>query len=210
MAYIAARDRNLAFTDTETTGLDPVEHEIISIGVVVRSPSGEQLHRKEWFMHPRWPDKADSKALEINGYTHAAWEAHGVVSHETAMREYCEMTAGAIFVAHNITFDWGMLEKEWDRHEGVEWTGDYHKIDTVTLAWVPYFDSTNGMKSVSLRNVCAYYGVSNDGAHDALTDVDRMVEVYDYLMEDTWSGLFGRLFAKARSSLRGLWQRLVR
>ena len=210
MARIPARERNLAFTDTETTGLDPNQHEIISLAVIVQSPEGEELRRMEWFMHPRWPERADSKALEINGYTRALWDSRGVVSHERALREYCELTKDCIFAAHNVPFDWSFLEREWERHEGVEWVGDYHKVDTVSLAWRPYFESQGRMKSVSLRNVCSYYGVSNAGAHDAMTDVERTVEVYNRMMEDTWRAVLGRLFAKARSSLYALLSPLAR
>ena len=132
-------------------------------------------------MHPRWPDMYQSRALETNGYTSERWEAKGVTDHTTAMREFSKLAEGSIFVAHNAKFDWAFVEYELDR-VGVKWLGDYHVICTMSLAWKQYLQARGKMSGISLAAVCDYYGISNEGAHGALRDVERMVQVYDKLM----------------------------
>lgn len=173
------RNCKLAFTDTETTGLDYKENEIISIALVVRTPSKNVLHRRVWYMHPRWPEKAHPKALEINGYTESAWNEKGVVSYETAFKEYHDLTLGCLFVAHNTFFDKIMIMEEYNR-QGLTWNMDYHSLDTSSLAWYDHCEAL--AKGIGLKDVCDHYEISNSGSHDALVDVDRTIQAYDFMM----------------------------
>jgi len=130
-------------------------------------------------MHPRWPEKAHPKALEVNGYIRQSWEEKGVVSHETAFREYHELTNECLFVAHNTFFDKIMIWEEY-RRQGLTWNMDYHSLDTSSLAW---YDHVEGLaKGICLKDVCEHYEISNIGSHDALVDVDRMIQAYDFMM----------------------------
>ena len=173
---------NLVFTDSETTELDPEIGEIISLATKVMTPQGELVAKGEWHMHPRWPERAHPKALEVNGYTKAAWDARGVVSHEAALTEYLEMAREGIFVAQNVAFDWSFLLKEMSRHPDLKWVGDYHRLDTASMLWPVYMSGDTGMTGISLSKACEHFGVTNEGAHDAMTDVDRMVEVYQHVV----------------------------
>jgi len=57
---------SIVFVDTETTGLNPFIHEVISVGYVIET-DGEIVKEVE-FSVPFDVDKADPKALEVNGW----------------------------------------------------------------------------------------------------------------------------------------------
>ena len=64
--------RRLVAVDVETTGLDPVKHELIEVGLVFRTgqdPSdADAPTREESFSLAFDVEAADPKALEVNGY----------------------------------------------------------------------------------------------------------------------------------------------
>src|SRR5689334_11102429 len=105
-------EQALAFVDIETTGTDRDVHEILEIGVVVaRMKDGVLAVTGELDLkiQPKHIETAEAAALRINGYNEADWLF--AVSLEEAMRVFVEKTKGAIFLAHNITFDFPFIEK---------------------------------------------------------------------------------------------------
>ncbi|MFO6423336.1 exonuclease domain-containing protein [Motilimonas sp. KMU-193] len=82
-----------------------------------------------------------------------------------------KFSQGAIFVAHNVNFDMGMVKAEFTRC-GLA----YHraKLCTVVLArkWLPGYDS------YSLANICAARGINLQGHHRALNDALATAELF--------------------------------
>ena len=170
------RGMNLAFTDTQTTGLDALQHEIIEIYLAITDLKGSILSERQWNMHPRWLDRAEAKALEVNGYTRESWDAKGVVLHDQAMREYADLTENCILIGYNAWYDWTMIEAELKR-QSVEWKGDYHVIDVASMIF-PKFATNESAESISLSSMCSSLGISNEGAHTGKADVHRTLELY--------------------------------
>ena len=75
------KTHNLAFIDTETTGLDPNKHEIIELAVVIarqvpregKGPSLEIIEECEWKIKPQRIELAEEAALRVNGYNEVDW-----------------------------------------------------------------------------------------------------------------------------------------
>lgn len=171
-------ERPLAWVDTETTGLDPKNHELLSLALVLTDQRGKELMRWHWKFKPRWVERADPKALEVNGYNPDTWGP--TVSIALAMHQFVNITKDAIFCAHNVRFDYSFIAEELHR-QGLKWEGYYSTLDTVMLGWYT-MSRSNTLNGVSLAALCSFYGVSNDGAHDALRDVERTITVWKYMM----------------------------
>ena len=62
--------------------------------------------------------------------------------------------------------------------KGKSWLG-YHRIDTVTLAYEHL--APCGLEKLSLDTVCTFLGITNEGAHTAMADVERCQAAYDTL-----------------------------
>ncbi len=82
-----------------------------------------------------------------------------------------EFSQGAIFVAHNVNFDMGMVKAEFTRY-GLDYRRA--KLCTVVLArkWLPGYDS------YSLANICAARGINLQGHHRALNDALATAELF--------------------------------
>ena len=63
----------LHFVDTETTGLDPHYHEMVSIAIITEFGDG-RIDRWYTKLRPRHIERAHPKALQVNGYTEEDWE----------------------------------------------------------------------------------------------------------------------------------------
>lgn len=134
-------DRPIAFTDLEMTGLDRFRvvdgvfqpwHEICEIGLVLANHRNleilDKLNLKVKIGHP---ERFSPKALEVNGYREEDWK--DAISLKEALEIYNQKVAGAVFAAHNVTFDWGFLEVAYAL-TGLQSTMDYHRIDLLTNA----------------------------------------------------------------------------
>ena len=102
----------LAFIDTETTGTDSSVHEIIELGLVLAKWNGAELAVVDQLnvkILPRHIETAEPVALRVNGYSPDDW-LFGITLNQ-AMQIFAEKTAGAVFVAHNVIFDFAFIEK---------------------------------------------------------------------------------------------------
>ena len=175
---------NLAFTDTETTGLDETQHELIEIATIIYNPHTDQVI-DEWEVkiQPQHIETARPKALQINGYINNPGLYTGNLN--SALIKLNSLVSGCMLIGQGIEFDLRFLyynmnalniKPSFDRHR---------KIDCMSMAWFAVKDSD--IPGMSLADLCDYFGVSNVGAHSALCDCRRTLEVYRALM-----GVYGK------------------
>lgn len=160
-----------AILDTETTGLDPLKHEIIEIAV--KSPKGT-FHS---LVKPMRIDQAEPKALELNGYAKdpSRWDNAPTIAE--VLPQVLDYLKDCIMVGHNVSFDKGFLAAA---HQQVYGKGlpFYHAFDTVTLV----MEHLPDLGRFNLDVSCMVLGISNDGAHTALADVLRCEQVLNKLL----------------------------
>lgn len=176
MAFVKLQDKPLAFTDTETTGLDPVTNEILEFASIKRHLDGreETLVVK---IKPRRIHTAHPKALEVNGYNEAEWADAEDLS--TAAPKIIDFLRNTVFVGHNAKFDVAFIEA-FLKEAGIKERIDYHVVDTCTLAYVMLVPQ--GAKSLSLKPVCEFLGIEPEPAvHRALAGAQSCMKVYDAL-----------------------------
>ena len=177
---------NLAFIDTETTGLDPERHEIIELAVIIakqveregKGPKIEIIEQCEWKIKPKHIERADETALRINGYNEVDWMF--AVDREKAMEEFAKKTQSCMFVSHNLVFDYAFVMKAFEE-TGVDNRMHYAKLDTISIAFARLYDAPLADK-FSLGALCTLLKVENSKAHTALADTRALVEVYKKLM----------------------------
>lgn len=171
----------LAFIDVETTGLSRDTHEIIELGLVLaRMKDGalEVVDELDIKIQPKHIETAEPQALRVNGYNEADWLF--ATSLEEAIKVFAEKTKGAIFVAHNLTFDYGFIEKAFEK-TGTPNEMHYHKLDTISLAF-GILHTNDDIGKLSLRVLCEKYGIENKKAHSAFADAYALYEVFRKLM----------------------------
>lgn len=167
----------IAFIDIETTGLDSTKHEIIELAAVIAKMKDgvlEVIDQLDLKVIPQRIEDAEPQALRINGYNDADWLF--AISIEEALKLLMQKAKGAVFAAHNATFDYGFIEAALRRH-GIENTMHYHRLDTLSMAFA--LQHTNDdIGKLSLKALCEKYGIENKRAHSAFADTYALYEVF--------------------------------
>ncbi|MFK7971873.1 MAG: exonuclease domain-containing protein [Bacteroidia bacterium] len=86
-----------------------------------------------------------------------------------------EITEGAVFVAHNVRFDFGFVAHEFRR---LGYTFTRKQLCTVRLTRKIF----PGLKSYSLGNLCKHFGLTHTAAHRAWSDVEVTVQLFQKLL----------------------------
>lgn len=172
------RDKPVVVLDTETTGLDENENEMLEISII-RPDTSIILDTK---IKPVQIETAHPKALEVNGYNEEEW-ADAPTWNEIAPFVK-EALTDVVILGQNVSFDMRFVNAWLKRtdvgNEGVS----YHTIDTATLAYEHL--APCGLQRLNLDAVCDFLGIPNDGAHRALADCKRALIVYNKLKRATW------------------------
>jgi DNA polymerase III subunit epsilon len=92
-------------------------------------------------------------------------------------RKIVEMTAGRIFVAHNVHFDYKFLKEEFKR---LGYDFNRKTLCTVKLSrkLLP------GYKSYSLGKICAEKGIEINGRHRAAGDALATTKLFELLLKE--------------------------
>ncbi len=173
----------ILFLDTETTGLDIIQHEIIQLGYILLEKdvfNHKILSQKEFNIRPMHLETASMEALKINGFSAYAWkdsmpfEYHA--QHIKDMIEYCDLLIG-----QNLIFDLRFLKQA------------FSNCNLEVPKFPPYVDTKNMaqfmleqklLESTSMDKMCKHYNISFSGrAHTALSDCERTMKLWNKLSE---------------------------
>ncbi|MFF4791909.1 exonuclease domain-containing protein [Streptomyces sp. NPDC001276] len=174
----------LAFVDTETTGLDPFQHDPWEIAVIFREGDLDTEH-----VFRIQPDltNAEPKALEINRYHERTsapnWQWH---NRRNATERLYGLLNGVILIGSNPGFDAEMLAHLFGRYYDQPKPWHYRPIDIATLAagYMWALDPELMAKDpgpISSRWLSRQVGVEPPGTdgHQALVDARWAKAVYD-------------------------------
>ena len=169
----------LAFIDTETTGLDPINNEIIEIAIKVVDTDDLYLYgiaeyEFEGKFAIRCMETASPKALEINGYNEEEWQGAYRWS-KVACERLLERIKDCVIVGHNVEFDINFIREECKR-QGV-WCPRFATLDTKGMARFLWADA----KSVSMDNIRKDNPEHfvTEGSHRAMKDVDDCITIWN-------------------------------
>lgn len=159
--------------DLETTGLAPDQNDIIEIGAL-RIENGRITERFQQLLSPTHP--IPQFISHMTGITPA------MVQDQPGMRavwpRFEAFISGAVLVAHNVTYDVGMLHqalKRYDLH-----MNEYPVVDTQDL--VTLLRPT--LTSLRLEDVARDMDVLLPDAHRAMADAEATAEIFLRLLHD--------------------------
>ena len=173
--FIPVSAKPFTWVDTETTGLDSVNNDIIEIAII-RVEDGHEtvIHAK---VKMERPENASQKALEVNGYTPEAWaEAEDPATFWQKVAD-SGILSDCIVAGQNVRFDAAFLNETFKRH-GIDARMDYHLYDTCTLT-LEYLKDY--VESISLVPTCVALGIPVRDAHTALADCRLAMAVNEKL-----------------------------
>ena len=165
---------NLAFIDTETTGLDATRHEIIEIAILVWD--GVKLRVYEQRIYPKHIHTADPVALKINGYNPDDWAAAPYFNEQA--QTIADLLCGCTVVGHNVQFDLAFIERQLKACNIA--IPRYRVVDTCTLVHEHLIPI--GCPGHGLDKVRAFLGWVRPDAHTALSDAMDCYQLYKLLV----------------------------
>jgi len=102
--------RPLVFVDIETTGFSPASSRVLEVGVV-RVEDRRVVDTFQTLIHPRAP--IAYPITRLTGITNQMVAQAPPFEHIAL--ELGRRLSGAVFVAHNVSFDYGFIKAEYDR-----------------------------------------------------------------------------------------------
>lgn len=154
-----AENRVVVF-DTETTGIDTANNEIVDLAAIRTGAAGEQ-DRLQLLVRPRGPVGLSET---IHGYSDAHLKQHGVAPLE-ALEAFSRFIAGCVLVGHNVVFDIRTVEAAL-RREMLPNCLPNRWFDTLEIT-----RRFQTLPSYRLGDICATKGIPLVNAHQALGDV---------------------------------------
>lgn len=179
-------DRDMVFTDLETTGLSPKDHHVIQIGSVHCDPYGRVVRREfEIKLHMPPGFVPDPYAIEINGYTPERW-LNALLPDEGMKRWLAWLPPKFIHANQFATFDRNHLTAMLDRYQLASPGWWPKKVDVCTKKMAHrYLFKTGKIPNAKLETICSHYGIPNENAHDALVDARRSRLAFVAMSNDT-------------------------
>lgn len=171
----------LAAFDTETTGVDVETDRIVSASVVVQESPAIWPRISRWLINPGVPVPASATA--VHGLTDEHLQRNGrwpsPVMEEIARALAEQAAAGRPLVIMNAPFDLTMLDRELRRHRASSLDHWFESAPLLVLdprVLDKHLDRYRKGRR-TLTDLCAHYGVTLEGAHDAAADAMASLEV---------------------------------
>jgi len=161
--------------DFETTGLDQVSDEILSVGYVPIRGQSLRLGESGYFLA-----KPTGAIPEDSAVVHGILddEAASAQSLEAGLPELLHALAGRVMVAHYAAIEYYFLNEACKRIYGYPYIGPV--VDTLSLEVAFFRNRGQAMKPGDLRlaNTRARYNLPRYPAHNALTDAIAAGELF--------------------------------
>jgi DNA polymerase III epsilon subunit-like protein len=178
----------MLIVDTETTGLDPKKHSIVSIGAV------DFFHPENTFYvecKPWHGAEYQTEALAINGFTKEELEDPKRKTLYEAMNEFIAWTNKAedkTLGGHNFASDIAFLRSAVDVYN-INWSPGRRVVDTHSLCYSHHLKRgispplKDGRTDLSFDKVLVYVGLPEEPKpHNALTGAKMAAEVFSRLI----------------------------
>lgn len=178
----------LYVADVETTGLDSRIHDVIEMSLLRLSDNVQ----KTWHLKPLNPDYAEAAALRINGHkledlkhlTKFGRETYRdpnevLVEVENWIQEDGTPAEKRILVGQNVNFDKDMFDQLWKKCNAKD-TYPFGRriIDTMQISFFIDYAQGTLADGYSLANLIKKYGIKNEKAHSAESDVKATKELF--------------------------------
>ena len=155
--------------DVETTGLNPMENEIIEIGAL-KVRDGKVADRFMEFIRPQSPISA--AITDLTGITNEM--VASARTRSQVIPDFLDFCGDDVLVGHNVSFDYSFMKISASK-DGLPF--EKMGIDTLKIAKKVHKD----LDSKSLGRLCAYYHIENKSAHRAYHDALATAKLYQTL-----------------------------
>lgn len=169
---MSKKDQRFAIVDVETTGGRASRDKVTEIGIVIHDGK-KIIDTYDSLINPQTYIPAG--IVQLTGITQEMVKG-APLFHEVA-RDIVEFTEGAVFVAHNVRFDYGFLREEFKR---LSYTYSRKQLCTVRMSRKAF----PGLPSYSLENLIKHFGITTDARHRALADALATTDLLERILHN--------------------------
>lgn len=186
--------------DTETTGLpprsargeppipadDPRQPRMASFAGIVCDHTGAAIEHRKFYIRPDGWSIDGTEAAQVNGLSDAFLMGRGVpVSDALAFYSDC-INLGLVAVAFNAVFDTKIMRGELRRAALPDLFEQTRNICVMKAqaAYVPRGLRMSGPGRIKLSDACAFHGIPQREAHDAMSDAEDARRLLEILIAD--------------------------
>ncbi|PLS19120.1 hypothetical protein CVD28_01560 [Bacillus sp. M6-12] len=173
-------NETLIVIDTETGGLHPKEHSLLTVGLIVVQ-NLQVVEQKEWkIKHSTY--HVTGKSLEVNGINILEFDKEAMDKEQVGkeimefLSKYCTKKNKGIFVGQNTIFDKNFLEaflqslKDTTRFELYQKIIGHRYIDLMSITAFLNLAEVIDTKGIGLDAVIEKFGLQVEARHTALDD----------------------------------------
>ncbi len=172
----AYKDGKVVVYDLETTGLDVNKDDFIQISAIKIGKEGIK-GQLNIFVVPTVPISAEAE--KTHGYGLKEIIENGGVDVKKALTDFADFSKDCVLIGHNsASFDDVVLRRI-SKKEGIE-LSIVDNYDTLKIA----SDYRPDLKNRKLSTLCEEFGIVNERAHDAFSDVSATVGVLRRFIEE--------------------------
>lgn len=175
----------LLFTDTETGGLNPEKHSLLSVAFIVWD--GKELQKDNFYIKQKNYNCTD-EALKINNINLKTISENSVSKRYIIeyIREIKSLYFGGkkiTLAGQNVNFDCGFLKKLYEE-ENEDYLSDfnYRVLDVSSVLKFMYIAKKIPSDISSLDAAINYFGISMGLRHSAMSDCEATLEVFKKLL----------------------------
>jgi DNA polymerase III epsilon subunit-like protein len=190
----------LVVVDTETGGLDPRVHSLLSVGMWTLDTVEGTLYNPLYFLVREPHIVTVPQAMKVNGLKVEYIEKDGLDPHAALhlIRNYCrDLGDKPSPVAHNVAFDMAFLNRlvRLTDTEGAGLPFHYRTVDVPSILTTLYLAGVLPEDISSSQKALKYFGMERGSVHNALHDAECTGKVYLKLLgilSDINSGIHPR------------------
>lgn len=178
----------LLFIDTETGGIDPQKHSLLSIGYVlwdkrlIAPIKNEMLLKSENYVVTVTAQRLNH--FDLQKHNDRAMEASEIISEFSTINDMYFAGKGIQLAGHNTQFDIQFIKKLYaDNNRSYEKTFSHRIVDTYSILRFLQDAKKIEMETLSSAKAFSYFGIKVDGRHSALGDAEATMKLYEKLIE---------------------------
>jgi len=180
-------NEEILFIDTETGGLDPKQHSLLSVGLVVWSPAGIKASQEILLKEKVF--RIDHYALKVNkiDLTEHAAKAQTHAEGIRTLQNFVQQNfsgKGIVLAGHNVGFDVGFV-KQWFDEERLEFSSlfSHRSIDTHSILSALYLSGLIPEKVTDSNKAFDYFKIEVERRHTALSDALATALLFGKLLD---------------------------
>ncbi|MGE6227578.1 exonuclease domain-containing protein [Paenibacillus chitinolyticus] len=180
----------ILFVDTETGGVDPRKHSLLEVGLVAYEVGKGIIDSKEFYIsHENY--SVTEHAMKINNidlsiakdWGHKPhWATHKLLNFiEESFDVIKSKDDRPILGGHNVGFDKSFIEYQLFDASGYDMQKyiSHRTIDVMSLLWGLHIAGKLPKEACYSAGANEYFGIKNEKAHTALSDILATVQVYE-------------------------------